>query len=129
MNEQSEHREGREQNTTPRPDPTKMINQPALQQSKGTIWVVMGGLFMLMSVIPFAALVFLGSGRSAPLALTVGIVVIALYVAMLVVRFSVTRQKLRLRVLAICMLSMAGIALIGIWVCSLIENAGAANLA
>ncbi|MFC5337665.1 hypothetical protein [Leucobacter denitrificans] len=125
MNEQSENPAQNE----PRPDPMKMINQPALQQSKGTIWIVMGGLFMLMSVIPFGALVFLGSGRSAPLALTVGIVVIALYVAMLVVRFTVDQQKLRLRVLAICMLSMAGIALIGIWVCSLIENAGAASVA
>lgn len=128
MNEQSENQSGTPR-LDPRPDPMKMINQPALQKSKGTIWIVMGGLFMLMSIIPFGALVFLGSGRSAPLALIVGIVVIALYVAMLVVRFAVAAQKLRLRVLAICMLSMAGIALIGIWVCSLIENAGAASYA
>lgn len=89
--------------------------------------MVMGGLFMLASLIPFGSLVFFGSGRSAPVALIAGSIVIALYAGILVTRFTVSHRKHRLRLMAVCMLSMAGIALIGIWICSLIENAALAT--
>ncbi|MGO3147848.1 MAG: hypothetical protein ACTIJ6_09235 [Leucobacter sp.] len=113
----------------PPADPTKMINQPSLQRSHGMIWIVMGGLFLSMSLVPFGALVLFGSGRSAPVALGVALVLIVIYSALLVTRFVVSEQRRRLRIMAICMLSMAGMALVGIWVCSLIENAGVASLA
>lgn len=106
-----------------------MINQPALRQSRGTIWVVMGGLFLAASLIPFGALVFAGSGRSATVALIFGVILIALYAALVTARFAIAKRIWRLRFMAICMLSMAGIALIGIWVCSLIENAATINAA
>src|SRR5690606_22044195 len=65
-----------------RTDPTKMMNQPALQTSSGRIWLVMGGLFMVVSLIPLGALAFIRQGPSAPLAMVVGVGVIGLYAAM-----------------------------------------------
>lgn len=108
-----------------RPDPTKMINQPALRESNGAIWIVMGGLFLAVSLIPYGALIFAGSGRSAPVATTFAVIIIALYIALVATRFAVSKRKWRLRIMAGCMLSMAGLALIGMWLCSLIENAQA----
>ncbi|WP_449278995.1 hypothetical protein [Leucobacter sp. GX24907] len=105
-----------------RRDPTKMVNQPALRQSRGTIWIVMGGLFLIVVLIPFAGLAFAGSGRSAPLAMTIGVGLIVLYVALLVARVTISRRKLRLQVMAACMLTMAAVGLIGIWACAVIEG-------
>lgn len=105
------------------PDPTKLINQPALQQSQGAIWMVMGGLFLLASLISFGAMVVGGSGESTTLAVTFASIVVMLYAALVVVRFAVNQQKLRLRIMAVCMLTMAFISLVGIWLCALIESA------
>lgn len=102
-------------------DPTKMANQPALRTSNGLVWLIMGGLFAAASLVPFAALAFAGSGRSRGVALTAGAVVIVLYAAMLVIRFAVRPRLPRLRALAACMLTMAGVALVLVWVCLLIE--------
>lgn len=103
-------------------DPTKMVNQPALQRSRGTIWIVMGGLFLLAALVPFGALIFGGSGRSAGLAITAAAIMILLYAALVTMRLAIARQKLRLRLMAVCMLTMAAVALLGIWLCALIEN-------
>lgn len=110
---------------TPQPDPTKMANQPALQKSSGTIWVVMGGLFLIASLISFGAVIVGGGGQATPLAVTISIAVIVLYLALLVTRFVVKRKPQRLRIMAGCMLSMAFLSLVGIWVCAMIENAAA----
>lgn len=103
-------------------DPTKMVNQPALQQSQGTIWIVVGGLFLVVALVPFGALIFGGSGRSAGLAIIAAVIIILLYAALVTMRLVVARQKLRLRLMAVCMLTMAAVALLGIWLCALIEN-------
>lgn len=107
---------------TPRPDPTKMANQPALQRSRGMIWIVMGGLFLIISLVPLGALTFAGTGRSAGVAIVAALVIIVLYAALLGARFGIGRQRLRLRVMAGCMLAMAAVALIGLWVSALIEG-------
>ncbi|MFA5606156.1 MAG: hypothetical protein WDA07_03045 [Leucobacter sp.] len=108
---------------TPRPDPTKMANQPALQRSRGTIWIVMGGLFLIISLVPLGALIFAGTGRSAGVAIAAALVMIGLYAALLGAKFGIGKQRLRLRVMAGCMLAMAAVALIALWVCALIEGA------
>ena len=108
----------------PRPDPTKMINQPALQRSRGTVWIVVAGLFLLAALVPFGALGFAGSGRSAGVAIVAGSIAIALYLALVIVRFAISEQRLRLRVMAACMLTMAFVSLVGVIVCAMIEWAG-----
>lgn len=117
-----EHRDGVRNH---RLDPTKMRNQPALQQSHGTIWIVMGGLFLVASLIPFGALIFAGSGRSTFTALAAAAILIVLYATLVTARFTVERRKPRLRIMAASMLTMAVASLLGIWLCALIENAPA----
>lgn len=109
--------------TEPELDPTKMVNQPALRTSHGTVWVIMGGLFAAASLIPFGLLIFVTSGRSQPIAIVAAVLVIALYALLLVLRVAMAHGPKRLRALAACMLTMAAVALIGIWLCALIENA------
>jgi hypothetical protein len=55
----------------------------------------------------------------------VGIVILVLYAAMLVSRVAIQPGPVRLRVLAGCMLAMALVALIGVWVCLALESAPA----
>lgn len=110
-------------------DPTKVINQPALRQSPGTIWIVMGGLFLAASLIPFGALIFAGSGRSSTVATMFAVILIVLYAALVTARFAVAKRVWRVRFMAVCMLSMAGFALVGSWICSLIESAATINAA
>lgn len=106
-------------------DPTRMVNQPALQRSRGTIWIVMGGLFLVAALIPFGALIFGGTGSSAGLALTAAALMVLLYAALVVMRFAVAQQQLRTRLMAVCMLTMAAVALLGVILCAMIENASA----
>jgi hypothetical protein len=75
-------------------DPTRMRNQPALTTSHGLEWLVIGAI---TAVICIVVLLFqLPSG----VALAGAVTVFVSYMAMLVVRFSVARLKLRLRLLA-----------------------------
>ena len=39
-------------------DPTKMVNQPALRTSSGLSWIIVGGLFAAVSLVPLGLLVF-----------------------------------------------------------------------
>lgn len=104
-------------------DPTKMINQPSLQRSSGTIWLVMGAFFLVASLIPLGALAFVRQGASAPLALVLMCGVAGLYLAMGVVRIAVRTRVLRLRTMATLMIAMAALALIGLIACAGIERA------
>lgn len=104
-------------------DPTRMRNQPSLRTSNGAVWLVVGGLFAAVSLIPFAMLIFAGSVRSRDAAITIAVIVVALYGAMLVARFAIAPGVKRLSVLAGGMLTMAAVALIGVWLCLLIERA------
>ena len=105
----------------PDPDPTRVLNQAALRRSTGTIWLVMGALFLLASLLSFGVVIAAGSGASTPLAITGGVVAIALYGAMVLVRLTVAGGPKRLRLLAACMLTMALVSLLGVWVCAFIE--------
>lgn len=104
-----------------RPDPTKMTNQPALQTSSGLIWVVMGGLFAILSLVPLVMLIVSG-GASRPVAITAAALVVLLYALLVVLRVAIPPGPRRLRWLAVCMLTMALAALLGVWLCALIEN-------
>lgn len=106
-------------------DPTKMVNQPSLRTSHGLVWLIVGGLFAAASLIPFSMLAFAGTGRSTGAAIMTGIVIIALYAAMLISRFAVRPGPVRLGVMAGCMLAMALVALIGVWICLALESAQA----
>ena len=77
-------------------DPTKMRNQPALTTSRGLEWLVIGGisavlcigtLLLQVSIDPFVAVV-------------AAIVVAAIFVLMVVVRFAVKPLRRRLGILA-----------------------------
>ena len=46
-------------------DPTKVLNQQSLRRSSGTIWLVMGALFLLASLFSFGVVMAGGSGASA----------------------------------------------------------------
>ena len=104
-------------------DPTKVLNQPSLRRSSGTIWLVMGALFLIASLFSFGVVMAGGSGASMPLAITGGAIAIVLYGAMVLVRLVVGAGVKRLRLLAACLLTMALVSLVGVWVCAYIEAA------
>ena len=109
--------------TEPGLDPTKMLNQQSLRRSSGTIWLVMGALFLIASLFSFGVVMAGGSGASMPLAITGGAIAIVLYGAMVLVRLVVGAGVKRLRLLAACLLTMALVSLVGVWVCAYIEAA------
>ncbi|MBL3688007.1 hypothetical protein D3248_13715 [Leucobacter zeae] len=109
---------------TNRSDPTRMANQPSLQTSRGRIWIVVGGLFAVLSLVPFTALVVSGS-PAAPVATAAGALVILLYATMLVLRFAIPNRTRRLRLLAACLLALAAVALLGAIVCALVAASAA----
>lgn len=106
-------------------DPTRMANQPALRTSSGLIWVIMGALFGVAALVSFGLLILNPEARSRGLAIGAVVLIVLLYAALLVSRFAIRPGPRRLRVMAACMLSMAGLSLLGIWVCALIEAAPA----
>src|SRR5690625_4360395 len=112
-----------------RADPTRMANQPALQTSSGRVWLIMGALFMAVSLIPLVALAFVRQGPSAPLAIVIGAGVIGLYIAMVGARLAIKHGPVRLRILATLMLAMAGLALFGLIACSYLERQAVLDVA
>lgn len=89
-------------------DPTRVREQPALTTSTGAIWLIVGGLFAVVSLgvlIPMATL------PGGTVAVVAAIIVGALYLAMVVVRFAVPSGRRRLGMLAIGMLLIAAVAL------------------
>lgn len=104
-----------------RNDPTLMANQPALRSSDGTIWIVVAGLFALICLVPLSLLTVVAPRQSAPVAWITAILVIALYAALLVSRWTVEDRERRLRIMAVLMLAMAAVALFGMLTCTAIE--------
>ena len=89
-------------------DPTRVREQPALTTSTGAIWLIVGGLFAVVSLgvlIPMAAL------PGGTVAVVAAILVAALYLGMVVVRFAVPSASRRLGMLAVGMLLIAVVAL------------------
>jgi len=104
-----------------RRDPTRMANQPALRTSAGRIWIVVGGLFAAICLVPLALLAVVDPRRSAPVAWITAIIIIVLYAATVASRWLVHDREPRLRIMAALMLAMAAVALIGLMVCATIE--------
>lgn len=102
-------------------DPTRVTDQPALRTSNGTAWVVMGGLLVIASYIPLLALIFVRRGPSQPIAIATAVIVLTLYGGLLISRLIAPPGRMRLRVMAACMLTSAFAALIGMVLCVLAE--------
>lgn len=92
-------------------DPTKVRNQPALTRGPGNSWLLIGAAISLLSAVFF--LVQLDS-HPVGLALTGALVVVALFVCMIVVRFTIAADRVRLGTLAVLLLTMAVVALLGL---------------
>lgn len=75
-------------------DPTRMRDQPALRTSTGTEWLVIG---LVLAGISVAVLLFQDHATSD----VVAAFVVALYVAMLVVRVTVRPRRPRVTALAV----------------------------
>ncbi len=89
-------------------DPTRVRNQPALTTSTGLIWLVLGTLLAAICASVLFALVGL-----EPVAAWVGLIMVAaLYLALVVVRFVVSAGPHRLTALASIFGSMAVVTLI-----------------
>jgi len=101
-------------------DPTRVLNQPALRTSDGTIWVVLAGIFAAVCAIPLA-MVIADRGSSAVVAWITLVLVIVLYAALIACRVLVHDRVRRLRLMAVLMLAMAAIALLGLVICVAIE--------
>jgi hypothetical protein len=99
-------------------DPTKVTSQPALTSSSGAIWLLVGGLFAAICLSVLIPMCWLDPPGTA----FVGVVaVIALYAAMVITRLMVRARRLRLRLLAIFMLSMAVIVLVCLGVVATVQ--------
>lgn len=91
-----------------RSDPTAIRAQPALTTSSGVIWLMVGGLFVAISLVVLIPMSALPSGTVAVVA---SIVIGLLYLGMLVAQFAIPSGRRRLGVLATGMLLIAAIAL------------------
>ncbi|WP_022887508.1 hypothetical protein [Glaciibacter superstes] len=90
-------------------DPTKVRNQPALNRGTGNTWLVIGGIITLLSIIFFA---FGLNLHPVGVALAGLLAVVALYAGMLIARFTIRPEPLRLRTLAVLLLAISVIALV-----------------
>jgi len=100
-----------------------MRNQPSLRTSSGAIWIVVGTLFVAVSLVPLVLIAGTG-GPSATIAIVTIIVLVALLTALVVVRITVREQVLRLRLMAGSLLAIAAVALIGMLLCLATARAG-----
>jgi putative flippase GtrA len=89
-------------------DPTRQRDQPALTQSSGLIWLVVGGIFTAIALGVLIALVQL---PPPGVALVAAIVVAVLYAGMWLVRFAVHPGRRRLGLMAFGMLAIAAVSL------------------
>lgn len=89
-------------------DPTLVRNQPALTTASGSSWLIVGALFTAISA---ATLFMLGQLPPSGLAAWAIVTIVILYVAMVIIRFTVHALKTRLRLIAICFLAIALISL------------------
>jgi hypothetical protein len=105
-------------------DSSRISDQPALRSASGTIWVVAGGLFLVVIAAVLAAIISSG-GPAVGYAITTIAVVAALYLVLLIARFAIRPGKTRLWVMAGSMIGMAVVALIGLVVCVGAASAGA----
>jgi len=92
-------------------DPTRMRNQPSLVTSAGRSWLVIGAIFTAIAVAVFLALV-----NMPPRGLAVGAIIadIALYAVMIAARLVIPPGRVRLRVMAATLISIAAVSLVAV---------------
>lgn len=78
-------------------DSVRMIDQPALRTSNGLVWLLVGGILTVIC----AGLLVLLSEINPTVAWTGAGAIVALYLAMIVVRFLVRPKRPRLLTLAV----------------------------
>ncbi|MFT4123415.1 MAG: hypothetical protein QM635_06255 [Microbacteriaceae bacterium] len=103
---------------------TRVRDQAPLTTSSGQVWIVVGGVF---TAIVAGMLFALASLPPAGLAIAGGVAVLALFAAMVVVRVAVPRGRLRLRLLAAAMLTMALVGLVCVLVVAFVAAAALAG--
>lgn len=89
-------------------DPTSLREQPSLTTSTGAVWLIVGGLFVAVSLGVLVPMSTLPSGTAAVVA---AIVIALLYTGMVVARLAIPPGRRRLGYLATGMLLIAAIAL------------------
>lgn len=88
-------------------DPTRMGDQPALRTSSGAIWLIVGGVLAIGSIVLLLAL----NALQSPLGLVGAGVILVLYVMMLAVTLLIRSTRPRLVTLATLMITIAVVAL------------------
>ena len=98
----------RDESTT---DPTLVRNQPALTSSSGLAWLIVGGLLAVTGIAVLAPLIGLG-----PPGVPVGGIALlaAIYLVMVVVRFTTVGGRFRLAIMATCMIAIAVVGLVAV---------------
>ena len=97
-------------------DSSRISDQPALRSATGTIWVVAGGLFLIVIAAVLAAIVSSG-GPATGYAITTIAVAVVLYLVILITRFAARPGKTRLPIMAGAMIGMGVFSLIGLVLC------------
>lgn len=87
----------------------RVRDQPALTTSSGRSWLVVGGLF---AVVCLGVLVALLDNPGRGVAVFGMVAVVVLYAGMVVARLTVRPGRPRLGIMAACMITFAGIALV-----------------
>lgn len=105
-------------------DSTRISDQPALRRSSGTVWIVSGGLFLVVVAAVLAAILVSG-GPAVPYAIATLALAAVLYVVLLIARFAIRPGRVRLQVMAGSMICMAVVSIVGLLLCVGAESGGA----
>ena len=97
-------------------DSTRIGDQPALRSSTGTVWIVAGGVFLIVIAGVLTAIMSAG-GPAVTYAITTIVVATALYLVLIIARFATRPGRGRLRVMAGTMIGMAVFSVIGLLLC------------
>ena len=100
-----------EREPDPDDDPTRVVNQPSLTRSQGTVWLVVGGVMAAISVVLLLALRDVDRGATPLVAVAL---IVLLYLAMVEVRLLVRPLRLRLGLMAVCFGAIAAVALLSV---------------
>src|SRR5699024_235065 len=122
-------------------DSRRISDQPALRSASGTIWIVAGGMLLVVIAAVLAGMISYGGlflvviaavlaaiissgGPAVSYAITTIAVAAALYLVLLIARFAIRPGRTRLWVMGGSMIGMAIVALIGLVVCVGAASAG-----
>lgn len=97
------------------------VRRPAvLRSSPETIWLIAGAVLGAVCLVPLISIVVTGRAAGAVATATI-VLIVAVYAAMVAARLSSSRAPSRLRRMTVCFLSMAGVALVGMVACVMIQ--------